>query len=344
MSNPHSPEPSRWILEMFAPDIPAWNRAFNQLERKVLNATEVMLVHSFDRYLRRKGYLTKRQVEVLGNIAKKHDVALPPIPPTRHHAESSHTEQEATALLRIPELEKPQNVRWLALLIDTEGSLGWRRYARGKNRVDERWRYWYTYRAPYVGVGMLEVESKRIIEEGARLVGWKPRTQMVDSARISRFDLLHGRALSTMRYMAPYLVKFNRLAKLCVTLFKHHTLIPTESFDKVVETLFGKYVTPKEANTTLLEMSQNRFQQLLKQAEQLTDTYLKRPWRPPQRTTPFNNSLHNPIREEKELLIMRATYPTGYYSVSLAFKKEDLPLIKKALEPLGYTLRFPRRS
>ena len=287
MSNPHSPEPSRWILEMFAPDVPAWNRAFNELERKPLNATEVMFVHSFDRYLRRKGYLTKRQVEVLGNIAKKHDVALPPIPPTPHHTEGSHT--EATALLRdirIPELEKPENARWLALLIDAEGSLGWRRYARGKNRIDKRWRYWYTYRAPYVSLGMLEAESKRTVDEGARLVGWTPRTATVEGARIRRFDLLHGRALSVMRYMKPYQDKFARLTDLCLTLFKHHTLIPIESFDKVIETLFGTYVTPKETNTILLQMSQPSFQQLLKQAEQLTDTYLKRPWRPLPRTTP----------------------------------------------------------
>lgn len=79
---------------MFAPDIPAWNSAFNELERKPLSPLEDMLVHSFDRYLRRKGYLTKEQVEVLQCIATKYDVPLPPIPPITRHTESNHTKQE----------------------------------------------------------------------------------------------------------------------------------------------------------------------------------------------------------------------------------------------------------
>ena len=60
--------------------------------------------------------------------------------------------------------------------------------------------------------------------------------------------------------------------------------------------------------------------------------------------------VQNPIREEKEILIMRimrvergAVLPDSY-QISLTFKREDLPRIKKALEPLGYTFRFPRRS
>ena len=111
MSNPHSPEPSRWVLEMFAPDIPPWYRAFNELERKPLTASEDILVHSFDRYLHRKGYLTKRQVEVLENIATKHNVVLPLIPPTAHHSESTQLRQDATALLR--EIEEAETLaKW----------------------------------------------------------------------------------------------------------------------------------------------------------------------------------------------------------------------------------------
>ena len=282
MSNPQSPEPSRWILEMFAPDIPAWYRAFNELERKPLKALEDTLVHSFDRYLHRKGYLTKRQVEVLENIAKKHKVPLPRIPPLSRHSKSAHTTQDPIALLRqirIPELEIRENARWLALLIDTEGALGWRRYARGRNRIDERWKYWYAYRIPYISLAMLETESKRTVEQGARLIGVKPRTTTVNTAPIRRFDVFEGRALSVMRYMKPYQDKFARLTNLCLTMFKHHTLIPQQKFDKVIQTLFVTYLTPKETNHTLLTMTKTQYRQLLKKAKKLTDTYLKRPWK-----------------------------------------------------------------
>ena len=222
-------------------------------------------------------------------LASIHE-AVTAFPKTQQYVASRSSDKGASPQefqeIRIPELEKPENARWLALLIDTEGALGWRRYARGKNRIDERWKYWYRYRAPYVSLGMLEAQSKATVDEGARLVGWKPRTTTVLTARIRRFDLLHGRALSVMRYMNPYQVKFARLTKLCLILFKHHTIIPRERFDKVIETLFDTYVTPKETNTILLQMSQPRFQQLLKQAEQLADTYLKRPWRPLASATP----------------------------------------------------------
>lgn len=106
MSNPQSPEPARWILEMLASDIPPWNRAFIQLERKPLNAYEDMLVRSFDRYLRRKGYLTKRQVEVLRSIATKHNVLLPPLP---RHSHSSEIRQGASALLQETEPRESSN-------------------------------------------------------------------------------------------------------------------------------------------------------------------------------------------------------------------------------------------
>jgi len=107
MSDPHSPEPARWILEMFAPDIPAWNRAFNELERKPLSALEDMLVHSFDNYLRRKGYLTKEQVEVLQNIATKYDVSLPLIPKSSNPLELTeglHVKEEGRLEVVKPEI------------------------------------------------------------------------------------------------------------------------------------------------------------------------------------------------------------------------------------------------
>ena len=274
MSNPHSPEPSRWILEMFAPDIPPWNRAFIQLERKPLNALEETLVYSFDRYLRRKGYLTKRQVEVLEGIARKHNVVLPLIPPTPHHTESTPS-QEATAPLRqirIPELEKPQNARWLALLIDTEGALGWVKETERKDRINEQYRYTYVYRTIYVSVGMAEIESKKTVDKGAELIGAKPYTDIMGR----RLLFAHrGRAYSAIRYMKPHLDKFNRLANLCLTLFKYHTTIPIEKFNRVIETLFQWYLPSKDVKDKLLRMTEEESKELLKRAEELTDRFLK---------------------------------------------------------------------
>lgn len=125
---------------------------------------------------------------------------------------------------------------------------------------------------------MLELESKEIVDEACRLIGVHPTTKMVDTTPVRAMDVLYGRALSAMRYMKPYQVKFRRLTNLTLTLFKYHTLIPIQRFDKVIETLFNTYLTPKEANPILLKMSQNRYQQLLKQAEELANTYLRRPW------------------------------------------------------------------
>ena len=264
---------------MFAPDIPPWNRAFIQLERKPLNALEETLVYSFDRYLRRKGYLTKRQVEVLEGIARKHNVVLPLIPPVRHHAESSHTQEASAPLQQItmPELERRENARWLALLIDTEGAIGWARFRKGKDRIDERWRHTYTYRIPYAGVSMKEEEAKPIVDEGARLMGERAYTyeRKEDKRRIRYTSALGGKARTTIRHIKPHLYKFKRLANLCLTLFKHHTYIPAEKFDHVITQLFGRYLTPREANQTLLAMTENQHQHLLKKAEKLTDLYLK---------------------------------------------------------------------
>jgi len=50
--------------------------------------------------------------------------------------------------MRIPELGTPENSRWLALLIDTEGILGWIKLIKRMNRADE-YRYEYVYRIPY---------------------------------------------------------------------------------------------------------------------------------------------------------------------------------------------------
>ena len=72
--------PSRWVLEMYGPNIIEWTKSLTQLARKPLTPREYELVSSFDRYLHRKGYLTARQVEVVRSIAKRHRAELPAIP------------------------------------------------------------------------------------------------------------------------------------------------------------------------------------------------------------------------------------------------------------------------
>lgn len=72
--------PSRWVLEMYPLDVLAWRRSLIELAGKPLTPSEHRLVSDYDSYLRRKGYLTSRQIEVLGEIARRHGVELPAIP------------------------------------------------------------------------------------------------------------------------------------------------------------------------------------------------------------------------------------------------------------------------
>ncbi|KPV62295.1 MAG: hypothetical protein AOA65_1919 [Candidatus Bathyarchaeota archaeon BA1] len=127
--------------------------------------------------------------------------------------------------------------------------LGTQRVRRTKrrDRMNERYLYEYIYRVPYVTVNMDELESREIINESARLVGARAvtGTHPVTGKKMRGFTTLVGRALSTIRHMKPHMVKFRRLANLCLTLFKHHTFISMERFDRVIEMLFGRYVTAK---------------------------------------------------------------------------------------------------
>lgn len=210
-------------------------------------------------------YWAKRRADVLTAEV----VSVEPFLPS-----PSHSPEEVPV---IPALEKHENARWLALLIDAEGTLGWTRYPVRIDRIDERYRYEYVYRTPHIGVGMDEIESRGTVERGAELIGVDTYTDKhpVTGKEARRFTVRHGRALSAMRYMEPYLVKFRRLANLCLTLFKHHTLIPIKKFDKVIEMLFGRYVHSKKANRRLLRMSEAEFRGFMKRAEELTDIYLK---------------------------------------------------------------------
>ncbi|KPV65396.1 MAG: hypothetical protein AOA65_0187 [Candidatus Bathyarchaeota archaeon BA1] len=119
---------------------------------------------------------------------------------------------------------------------------------------------------------MDKIESKKTVDRGAMLIGAKPYT---DIRGRNLFFTHQGRAYSAIRYMNPYLDKFNRLANLCLTIFKYHTTIPIEKFDRVLKILFGSYLSSKDANSTLLRMTEEEFSALLRCAEELTDRLLK---------------------------------------------------------------------
>ncbi len=169
-----------------------------------------------------------------------------------------------------PELEKPENARWLALLLDTEGSLGWTRRIQRRNRIDG-YRYLYRYANPYLSVEMNELQSRETVEEGARLVGVIPRTRIHGATRerTRYFTATTGRAIETMRHVKPHLVKFRRLTELCLALFRHHTYIRLDQFDRIIKTLFDIDATPKEANEILLTLSASEYERLLNRADKL---------------------------------------------------------------------------
>jgi len=75
-----SSNPSRWVLELYPLDVLAWRSSLIELSGKPLTPSEYRLVNDYNNYLSRRGYLTSRQIEVLGEIARRHDVALPAIP------------------------------------------------------------------------------------------------------------------------------------------------------------------------------------------------------------------------------------------------------------------------
>jgi len=179
----------------------------------------------------------------------------------------------------LTEFEKPENARWLALLIDTEGSLGWTRTTWRGNRVNHEWRYVYHYAEPYISIGMSERESKETVDEAGRLMRTKAYTirRRVDTdIRLERVVRVDGtRALKVMQSCSPYFVKQKRMAELCLTLFKYHPYSRRTKFERVITELVGEYLMAVEVNATLFEMTDEEFKRLLEKAEELTERHLK---------------------------------------------------------------------
>jgi len=163
----------------------------------------------------------------------------------------------------IPELEKPENAKWLALLIDCEGSQSWVRW--GVRDV----------RTPQISLDMSKLESEATVDEGGRLISVKTYSGVKKGMPIKYFAVKYGRAYLAMRYMKPYQVKFRRLSELMTTLFKYRSSVPTRVFDKVIAQLFGRYVDADEANDILLRMRKDEFADFMRKARELTDRYLR---------------------------------------------------------------------
>jgi len=180
---------------------------------------------------------------------------------------------------KMQELITPEDARWLALLIDTEGSLGWILFTWRGNRINKEYRYVYHYSEPYISIGMSERESKATIDEASRIMTTKAYTikrPINMETRLERTVRVDGtKALTIMKQCLPHFVKFKRLAQLCLTLFKYRINPSRENFVKVIAELFGKYLTAEEANGILLDMTSAQFENFIKKAENLTNRYLR---------------------------------------------------------------------
>lgn len=180
--------------------------------------------------------------------------------------------------IRIPELEKPENARWLALLIDTEGSLGWVSFISRTAKIDEVYRYVYHYQKLYISIGMDEKESRATIREASKIMLTESylTSKKVDTAvkLARRVTVDAGKALAVMRYCLPYFDKHRRLAPLCLTLFKHHAYLRKETSDRVITELFGVYLKLTEVNSKLLDMTEKQFNNFIKKADALANKYL----------------------------------------------------------------------
>jgi hypothetical protein len=197
--------------------------------------------------------------------------------PCSGYGEKGEWSQKTPQLIVIPELEKPENARWLALLTDAEGSMGWSRLRMRTNRLNEEYRHEYLYRIIFISITMDAIESEATIEEAARLIGIRYRTYIdIPTGALEAMVLVRGwRAVSTLHYCNPYYVKFRRMAPLLKTLYTHRVYQPLEQFDWVITQLFGEYLRPAQANRILLRMKPREYLELLKKAKSLADTYLR---------------------------------------------------------------------
>jgi len=175
----------------------------------------------------------------------------------------------------VPELQNRENARWLALLIDAEGAIGWTTYTEKKDRLDEEYRYRYEYTSPYISIDMNELESKKTIDLAGELMGKTPITRKMDPyGTVREIHVEKGRALAVIELTKPYFDKFGRMAELLTVFFKHRTHIPADRFGQALTDLLGKPLMPKEVNDIMLRMAETQFLTFVENAKKKADYYL----------------------------------------------------------------------
>ncbi len=130
-------------------------------------------------------------------------------------------------------------------------------------------RYAYPYAMPYLYVGMKEFEAAKIIEEVARLTRARVVIVISEGVRTSAVRLSGSRALMVIGYLKPYLVKWHRLANLCLTLFRYRKVVPLDRFDSIIIALFGEPLRLKGINDVLLGMTEEQYKRILERAQEL---------------------------------------------------------------------------
>jgi len=172
-------------------------------------------------------------------------------------------------------LRLSENAMWLALLIDTEGAMGWYTYLEKVNRINEEWKYQYNYVSPYINLGMRKLESERTVDKAGRLMGKAPISRVKEPfGEVVEVAVEKGRAVAVAIYIKPYLDKFGRMAELLTVLFKHRTHAPADKFNQALTYLFANPVSPKQANEILLSVDETTFRRVMEEAEKQADLHL----------------------------------------------------------------------
>ncbi|MEM3551569.1 MAG: hypothetical protein QXK47_03975 [Candidatus Bathyarchaeia archaeon] len=267
-----SPSPEQYVLLYKRPEEVTWRRwLFSSLERARAMAQHFQ-ARGFETrimYIRPKPKPVERRRRMLfEEIWREVELAR----------QGSHSNPEELPVLiesfGLTELAKPENAKWLALLIDTEGkTLGW---AATRQKLLRHGRtYIYRYYTPYIGIEMSALESAKTVQDAAKLMGWRIKRETRRGVEYIHVRVLGSRVLVIAKICEPYFDKFRRMPKLLQALFKNIAFIPRNTFIKMVTELFGRYLRSYQANEAILKMTESEYQQLILKAESIADKYTK---------------------------------------------------------------------
>jgi len=75
-----SPEPSRWVLELYPDEIPVWRDFIRVLEAQPLTERERSFMRSLDYYIRTERKITIPMISWLYAISRKYGITVPEVP------------------------------------------------------------------------------------------------------------------------------------------------------------------------------------------------------------------------------------------------------------------------